>query len=245
LVAVWLAALSLLPVAAPTPADALPAPFEANYEGSRFPFSASATIALQRMGDYFRFSMRGSVRAAFFKWTDIYDCSVLRLQDGQFFPVEYVHRDSREPERNALTRFDWTNRAMRTTRGDGAVQVLEDLPPVAWDLMSIQVRLRADVAGAARGAELVYPVIEKGHVRKRRLTVASVDEMQANEQTLKVVKAEANDGSHRHQFWFAPNYAWLPVRVSIGDVTLDLVSPPGEAARPASPASESPPTCER
>jgi hypothetical protein len=238
------AALILLHTASPSTADELPTPFEAEYEGAKFPFSATATIALQRIGDYYRYSMRGSVRAAFFKWTDVYDCSLLRVRGNEFIPVEYVHRYSREPDRNTLTRFDWEHRKMHMERGDGTAKDIGELPPIAWDLMSVQVRLRADVAAANRGAELSYDVVEKDEVRKRHLTVEGLDDAQLNDRTLKVMKAEAVDGKHRHQFWFAKNYAWLPVRVSIDGVSLDLASPPEKAARAAAPAGEAPPSCQ-
>ena len=238
------AALILLHSAAPSTADELPAPFEAEYEGVKFPFSAKATITLQRIGDYYRYSMRGSVRAAFFKWTDVYDCSLLHVRGNEFFPVEYVHRYSREPKRNISTRFDWEHRKMHMIRGDGTAQDIGELPPIAWDLMSVQVRLRADVAAANRGTQLSYDVVEKDEVRKRRLTVKGLEEIQLNDRTLNVMKAEAEDGKHRHQFWFAKNYAWLPVRVSIDGVSLDLVSPPERAARAAASADDTPPSCQ-
>jgi len=238
------AALILVYTAAPSTADELPAPFEAEYEGAKFPFSAKATIALQRIGDYYRYSMRGSVRAAFFKWTDFYDCSLLHIQGNEFFPVEYVHRYSREPGRNILTRFDWEHRKAHMMRGDGTAQDIGELPPIAWDLMSVQVRLRADVAAANRGAKLSYDVVEKDQVKKRHLTVEGLDDAQLNERTMKVMKAETENGKHRHRFWFAKNYAWLPVRVSIDGVSLDLVSPPEGAARAVAPGGEAPPSCQ-
>lgn len=237
------AALLLFLAAAPSPAEELPTPFEADYEGSKFPFSAKAKITLERIGDYYRYTMRGSVRAAFFKWTEVYDCSVLQVQGAKFYPVESMHRDSRDHRRSVHTRFDWPRRSLRVTRGDGAVEVIGELPPVAWDLMSIQVRLRADISGAKRGAELKYDVIEKGQIRNRRLKVDGIDEIQSEQFVLHVMKAEIEEDKHRHEFWFAKNYSWLPVRVSIGGVTLDLASPPADASRAAIPAADSPPSC--
>ena len=238
------AALLLFLAAAPSSAEELPTPFEADYEGSKFPFSAKAKITLERIGDYYRYTMRGSVRAAFFKWTEVYDCSVLQVQGAKFYPVESMHRDSRDHRRSVHTRFDWPRRSLRVTRGDGAVEVIGELPPVAWDLMSIQVRLRADVASAEPGAELKYDVIEKDQVKKRRLRIEGIDEVQTDQYLLQVMKAEVEDYKHRHEFWFAKNYSWLPVRVSIGGVTLDLASPPADASRAAIPAADSPPSCQ-
>ena len=238
------AALALLSIAAPSTADELPVPFEANYEGIKFPFSAQATIALQRIGDYYRYSLRGSVRAAFFKWGDIYDCSVLHIRDGGFSPMEYVHRSSRTPDRNVAMRFDWEHRSVHITRGDGTAQDIGDLPPIAWDFMSVQLRLRADVAAAKPGTQLTYELVEKDQVRIRHLTVQGLDDMRLQDRMLKVTKAEAEEGRHHQEFWFAKNYAWLPVRVSIDGVSLDLASPPENAARAAAPAADAPPRCQ-
>ena len=238
------AALIFLPMAAISAAAELPAPFEADYEGNKFPFSAKATIALQRIGDYYRYAMRGSVRAAFFKWSDVTDCSILRVQGERFFPVEYAHLDSRNPQRNLHARYDWERRALHIRRGDGAPEVVGDLPADAWDVMSVQLRLRADIAGAKPGTELAYDVIEKNHVKQQRLKIESFDDVQVGGRAMQIVSAEADDGKHRHEFWFAKNYAWLPVRIAISGVALDMVSSPEKAARAALPASNAVPSCE-
>jgi hypothetical protein len=236
-------ALALLFWATASPAQGLPAPFEAIYEGSKFPLSAKVTIALARMGDYYRFSLRGSVYATFFKWTDVYDCSVLHLKGDGFYPVEYVHRDTRARRHNVRTRFDWPQRTAQVTRGDGTRREIHDLPEIAWDPMSVQVRLRADVAAARRGAELGYDIVGKDKIKHRRVRVSGVDQVPFDGNALQVVKAESISDDHDDAFWFARDYAWLPVRVTMGGVTLDLVSPPGDAARTAAPSADGVPEC--
>jgi len=240
------AALLLFPITVAALADGLPAPFEATYEGAKFPFSARATIGLQRMGDYYRYEMRATVHATVFKWTDIYDCSLMRIEEEQFYPIAYVHRDSRDADHNRQARFDRERHAVDLRRGSVGAQVIENVPKDAWDLLSVQMRLRADVANAAPGAELTYDVVEKDEIKARRLKVGGRDEAWLNGQTMGVVKAESigREAKHRHEFWFAADYAWLPVRVSVGGVTLDLVSPPKDAARVSAPSADSPPRCE-
>lgn len=221
----------------------LPAPFEAEYQGSKFPFTAKAKISLSRAGDYYQYALRGSVHAAMVKWTEIYDCSVLQLRDNELYPLEYVHRDKRNPRRDVEARFDWPRRSVRVTGGDGAEQQLTDLPPVAWDLMSIQVRLRADVPGAAPGTAFDYPVVERDKVTHHRATVEGVEPLAAGDARLQAVKVRAEGPKGVTFFWFANDFAWLPVRIDLNGVTLELVSPPQQAARPAAAPLSAAPHC--
>lgn len=237
-------ALLLCLAAFGAPAQTLPAPFSAEYEGSKFPLSAQVTIALARAGDYYRYTLRGTVWAAFFKWADVYDCSLLRVDGDTFQPLEYVHRDSHDSRRDVHTRFDWKQRVARTRRGGGTAEEVIPLPLAAWDPMSIQVRLRADVAAAERGTERSYELIEKGKIKHRRVRFDGVGKLGSDRDVLQVVKVETVGGKHDNAFWFAKNYAWLPVRVSMSGVTLNLVSPPEGAARPTEQAAGAPPVCQ-
>lgn len=236
--------LALLPPASGALAQAWPAPFEAEYTGSKFPFGARATIRLARLGDYYRYSMRGSVHMAFFRVTETYDCSVLQVRDGELYPSEYVHRDSRDSRRDLHTRFDWSSRTARTTRGDGAVVEVDGLPHVAWDAMSIQMRLRADAPAGEGGGERDYAVVEKGVLTRHRAKRAGAETIEVAGIPMNAAKMVVESRKRVNQFWFAPDYAWLPVRLLVSGVTLELTSSPEQAARPAGPAAETPPSCE-
>lgn len=219
----------------------LPAPFEAEYEGSRFPLKAKAKISLSRAGDYYRYTLRGSVHAAMYKWTEVYDCSVVQLRAHEFYPLEYVHRDKRNPRRNIQARFDWQRRSVRIATGDGGEQQLDDLPRVAWDLMSVQLQMRADVPGAAPGTNFDYAVVGKDKITHHRATVEAIEPVDGNKYALEAVKIRAQGPKGVNFFWFAKDYAWLPVRIDLGGVTLQLVSSPEQAARPpADPPSAAP-----
>lgn len=236
-------ALSLCAHGGPVAAAELPAPFEAQYEGSKFPLKARAKLGLARTGDYYQYTLRGSVSAAMYQWTEVYDCSVVQLRDNELYPVEYVHRDKRNPRRDLQARFDWRHRSVRITTGDGAEQQLTDLPPVAWDLMSIQLKLRADIAGAAPGTSFEYAVVEKNKVTQQRATVEAVEPLQTDKYALQAVKVRAQGPKGATWFWFAKDFAWLPVRIDVGGVTLDLVSPPEQAARPPAGSLAAAPHC--
>lgn len=230
---------SLLP-GAYSAAQTLPAPFEAEYAGRKFPLTAETTIRLARAGDYYRYTMRGAVYMAFYKLTETYDCSVAQVRDGEIYPLEYVHRDRRGDLR---THFDWRERTARTTRGDGSVVEITDLPRVAWDVMSFHLRLRAD-AQAAQGNGRDYAVVEKGVLTRHRAKYAGTETIEIDGDAVKAAGVVAESPKRVHEFWFAPNYAWLPVRIAVGEVTLELASSPKAAARPVEPAGAAAPRCE-
>jgi hypothetical protein len=223
-----------------------PAPFAARYEGHRFPLGARATLALARHGEYYKYSLRGAVYLGFFKGGEIYDCSVMRLERGVLRPLEYVHRDSRRPGRNLHTRFHWDEGVARTETGAGEVREVALAPPV-WDVMSVQVRLRRDVATAAPGASFEYPVVYRGELRRQRARVEGRETLETEAGRIAATRVRSEDPKRTNFFWFAGDYAWLPVRLTVSGVTLELVSPPGEAARAASEgesdAGTAPPSC--
>lgn len=222
----------------------MPAPFEAQYTGSKFPLSAKVTAGLSRRGDYYRYTMRSAVYMAFYKVTETYDCSVLHVRDGALYPLEYVHRDRRTSRRNLHTRFDWSSRTARTTRGDGAVLEVDELPRPAWDVMSIHMRLRADAAAAAPGAERHYAILEKGVLTRQRAKHEGVETTEVDGVTLRAAKMALESPKRASAFWFAPDHAWLPVRITVGGITIELTSPPEQAARRVEPPAETAPRCE-
>lgn len=236
-------ALALLLPVAGAPAESLPAPFEADYEGAKFPLTAKAKITLSRVGDYYRYTLRGSIFAAFYKWTEVYDCSVLHVRGSELYPLEYVHRDTRKRRRNVHTRFDWANGTVRTTAADGSVQEIKGLKRVAWDVMSIQVRMRADMPDASPGDAFDYALVRRGRVTQHRARVQGVEALETGKQSLRTVKVSTEGAKRETTLWFAKDYAWLPVRISMDGVMLNLASPPGNAARNAAPPTGDMPRC--
>ncbi|HEX7045005.1 MAG TPA: DUF3108 domain-containing protein [Burkholderiales bacterium] len=237
-------ALALILAVAPAAAAELPAPFEAKYTGRRFPLRAEATLRLERLGDYLRYTMRASVAMGFYELTETYDCSVMQVQDGALHPLEYRHRDRRDGERAVRIQFDREHRRARVLRGNGSVTELEQLPSPAFDVMSIQVRLRADAPALGPEETREYAVVEKGGLRSHRVRRAGTESVPANGVAVQALKLAAESPRRTSTFWFAPAYGWLPVRMEVGGVTLTLASPPEEAARPIGPPPEEPPGCE-
>ncbi len=224
--------------------QAWPAPFEAEYEGHKFPFTAKATIRLARLGDYYRYTVHGVVRVAFYKTNETYDCSVLQVRGGELLPLEYVHRDRRDERRNLHTRFDWSHKTVRSARGDGTVLEVNGLREPVWDPMSFHVRLRADVPALAPGREHEYAVIERRGVVTHRARHDGTETLGVDGTALQAAKVTVESPRRTSVFWFAPDYAWLPVRLSVRGVALDLVTAPRSAARPVEPAPATTLSCE-
>lgn len=238
------AVLALILTAAPAAAAEVPAPFEAKYTGRRFPLRAEATLRLEHLGDYLRYTMRATVAMGFYVLTETYDCSVMQVQDGALHPLEYRHRDRRDRDRAVRIEFDREHRRARVLRGDGSVAELEQLPSPAFDVMSIQVRLRADAPALGPEETREYAVIERGGLRAHRVRQAGTEFVPGNGVPLQALKVVAESTRRTSTFWFAPAYDWLPVRMEVGGVTLTLASPPEEAARPIGPATDALPGCE-
>jgi len=238
------AALALILTAAPTAPAELPAPFEAKYAGRRFPLKAEATLRLERLGDYLRYTMRATVGVGFYVLTETYDCSVMQAQDGALHPLEYRHRDRRDSDRAVGIRFDREHRRARVVRGDGSVAEIEQLPSPVFDVMSIQVRLRADAPALGSEETREYAVVERGGLRTYRVRQGGAESVPANGVALQALKLVAESARRASAFWFAPAYGWLPVRMEVGGVTLTLVSPPEEAARTTGAPTDEVPACE-
>lgn len=217
-----------------------PAPFEAQYAGRKFPLSAEANISLQRQGDYYKYVLRGGVYVGFYEVSEIYDCSIIRVRDDRLYPLEYLHRDKRSSQH---IRYDWSAGEIRTTVDGGPVRTVAGVQPTVWDLMSIQVRLLADFPQTQRGDQREYTVIHKGEMRRHRARNEGVETIEAGDQKLQTVRIRAEDRKGGYTFWFAKDYAWLPARFTLRGVTLELVSPPADAVRAATPEAGVP-VCE-
>lgn len=240
----WVCAALLLLCAFDAAAVERPAPFVAEYRSAKFPFSAKAEIRLLRAGEYFRYTMHSTVYLGFYRVTETYDCSIGRIRRDELYPLEYVHRDARKERRNLHVRFDQAAGVAHLTRGDGSTTQLRDLPQSVWDPLSIQLKLRTDAANAEVGARFDYAVAEKNGVKRYSASYDGIETILVGENSLEAARVTAESSKRPTIFWFAPKYGWLPVRMTIGQVTLELSSAPATAERPPSPPAAEPPRCD-
>ena len=95
-------------------AQTLPVPFEADYEASKFLYSAKAKIKLSRMDEYYKYTMHSVVHLGFIKQGEVYDCSILHVVGNRLYPVTYLHSKVNDERSNVRTRFDWTRKTITT-----------------------------------------------------------------------------------------------------------------------------------
>jgi hypothetical protein len=196
------------------------APFAALYEGRKtvalFPATAQARLALLRSGPYYRYTMDTTLR-----WTlmerRFHECSVLRIDGGRLWPVEYRHVDAGDAELNLHTRFDWTRGQASTLRGTQAVRQSVDIAWPTWDPMSFQVALMA--AAPLRPAASVEPhqVVERGRLRAHSVeftgTLAGVQPP--------LHRIASRKGDDELLLWLLPQQGWQPQRMVIDGVTIE------------------------
>ena len=212
--------------------------FSARYEGSKHfgPLTARARaqIRLQRSGRHIVYTMDTTVSLAFIE-RSFHDCSVIRIEGDELQPVEYAHLDAAEPRHNVRTRFDWSSGQAHTLVGLAADSVTVPIVWPTWDPMSFQVALMALAPGRAAGEREVHRLVERGTIKVHRVrfsgVVASAEGVPQSP-LYEVVSQKEGSGKGRIVLLLTPQPSWRPVRVTIEDVTIELVG-----AAPASPLS--------
>ena len=223
-------------------AQSLPEPFEADYQAAKFLHTAKTRIQLVRAGEYYKYTMRSVVRGPFERG-ETYDCSVLRVVKNRLLPLAYVHERKDRESSNVRTRFDWSHNTIITALSDGREREIKNVRGSVWDVLSIQLALLRDALSPEDSGPADYSVVNRGRLTSYRATREGVETIEVAGGSVKTVKVKVVGPKHTNWFWFAPDYTWLPVRMNIGEVVFDLVSPPGRTRREANAAVDRPPGC--
>jgi hypothetical protein len=224
-------------------AQSLPVPFEADYTATKFVYSAKAKIKLSRTGEYYKYAMRSAVHLGFFKQGEVYDCSILQVVGNRLYPVSYLHLKESDKSDNVQTRFDWTGKTISTILGDGRERKIKGVQYPTWDVLSIQLGLIMDVSSADRAGRSDYAVVDRGRLTSYQASVEEIESIDTAGDSVRSVKVKVRGPKRTNWFWFAKDFAWMPVRFEINDVVLQLASPPGQARREAEPADSGIPAC--
>lgn len=225
------------PWAASAPLGAELRDFAARYEGhKRFgPLTATATaqIRLQRSAQHIVYTMDTTVRLAFIE-RSFHDCSVVRVAGEQLQPLEYVHLDAADPKHNVRTVFDWARGEARTVVGAAGDAVATPIVWPTWDPMSFQVALMALAPSRAAGASEVHSVIERGALKVHRVRFSGMlpaaDEASPG-RLHEIVSQKEGRTKGQIMLLLTPQPTWRPARLTIEEVTIELVG-----AAPAAPA---------
>lgn len=222
--------------AQPLAADGLPQPFTAHYVGSKrillFDVSAEATVRLERFAQHIRYTSRSEIRWSFYR-RQFYDCSIIAIEGGKLYPRQYRHTDSGSDKYRVDTTFDWAAASARTVRGDSPEPRVVPLQWPTWDTLSVQVAIIDAAPRQLPGSESGAAVIERGKLARYTLRYngeVATDSRLPGLRVVQVVseKGGASDGENDSgsALWLAPEQHWVPVKIELDDVVLQLLELP-------------------
>jgi len=219
-------------------------PFSGRYEGRQtlllLTATAKADIELRRSSRFIVYTMHTTVTWAFLE-RRFRDCSVIRIEGERLLPTEYLHRDESDPEHDVHTRFDWTAGWAMTTFGRALEPKTVALEGPTWDPMSFQVALIALAPQRRPGDREHHRVIQRGSLKEYEVTFAGlIPPTGAGGPPVYEIVGRENEG--RVALRLLPEESWRPARVTIDDVSVELVAAPMVA--PASLPEDSVPSCE-
>lgn len=233
---------ALLAVSTSAAAVEIPKPFSATYLGRPYAVGKlEVVITLERIGDHLRYTMRSKASAPFYR-NEFYECSVMVVRQERIYPLEYKHTDKNNAAKNLTGRFDWNAHTATVTRADGDATRITGLVWPVWDPLSLQVGIMTDLLNGKFGTERVYRLLDRNGVSERRLRVTGAQDIATATAALQATTVERTDGK-LERLWFAQAHGYLPVRIEIKNVSVELVSDPARAARESAAPSEPTPRC--
>ena len=220
---------ALATVSPPAAALEIPEPFSATYLGRPYMVGKlEAVITLERSGDHLKYTMRSKVSAPFYR-NEFYECSVMAVRGDRIYPLEYKHTDKNNAAKNLTGRFDWNTNTATVTRADGKETHITGLVWPVWDPLSLQVGVMTDLLNGKFGTEKVYRLLDRNGVRERRLRLAGEEQI-GTATSPKATKVERTNGKPE-RLWFASEHGYMPVRIELKGVRVELTSDPTSVVR--------------
>ena len=217
-------------------------PFSGRYRGQQkialITATATADIALRRSPRFVVYTMDSTITWAFIE-RRFHDCAVLRIEGDRLMPIEYVHRDEARPDLDIHTRFDWPGGTANTQLGRAPDPRTVDLSGPTWDPMSFQVALMALAPLRRPGDKERHRVIERGSLKEHEVTFAGPVEAEGGAQRVHEILSRKEKGLIALRL--LPDQAWRPGRVTIDEVTIELLPTP--VPSPAPLPNGSAPSC--
>jgi hypothetical protein len=199
----------------------LPQPFTAKYQGNKrvliFNVSATSEIQLSRSNKYIKYTSRSKISWSLFK-RKFLDCSIIRIDDGLMYPLEYQHIDKSNDKFNVMVTFDWENKQATTIRGDKSNPIVVNISWPTWDPMSLQLAIITAAPNQAPGSNQALQVLEKGKLLQYNLDFIGEVETDTTLPGIKVFEVLSKKNNGGGTLWLAPDFHWTPVKIRIDDV---------------------------
>jgi hypothetical protein len=207
----------------------LPQPFTAKYQGNKrvliFNVSATSEIQLSHSNKYIKYTSRSKISWSLFK-RKFLDCSIIRINDGLMYPLEYQHIDKSNDKSNVMVTFDWENKRATTIRGDKSNPIVVNISWPTWDPMSLQLAIITAAPNQAPGSNQALQVLEKGKLLQYNLDFIGEVETDTTLPGIKVFEVLSKKNNGGGTLWLAPDFHWTPVKIRIDDVYLNLQALP-------------------
>ncbi|MGH8428371.1 MAG: DUF3108 domain-containing protein [Gammaproteobacteria bacterium] len=173
-----------------------------------------ATFTLDRNNDEWLFAWRAHPvgLASVFVHSLYSETSRFSMARDLIRPLAYSYNDSGHADRDEKINFDWSA-GYALDANDGNRKKIELIPGIL-DRMSSQLAVSRRLASGLT-LPTAYKVINGGRIRTytfqelRRETVTTP----AGKFDTVVIERTDSDSDKTLVFWFAPKYAWLPVRI--------------------------------
>lgn len=214
------AGLAIMPawaVAGPSaaPQVRIPPAFTARYSG--LGGLIEAHVSLTHRGRFLKYEYRSTLAGLGF-----YECSLVETGARDFWPLRYVHREIQgDGSRDLSIVFERAQRRATLTRG-GERRVLEDIEYPAWDALSVQLRMMADLA--AGSAPLKYRVIDKGGLSEYRFRQSAGADLKHAGRDYRTLRIERDAAKRKSYVELAPQLHYVPVRIAYNARVIGWVS---------------------
>jgi len=152
---------------------------------------------------------------------DLREISQLKIVNNRFHPVKFKHQ---EKSKQVVSKFDRQQGVVTTSR-TGKDDRVVSLPAgeEVWDLLSVQLKLMTDLSGLSEETSFKYQVVNKrGKIKPYVVTLKRLEAVETemgNYKARLVVVAKKD-----RKFWFAPGLNYMPVKLEIEEVSLELQS---------------------
>lgn len=220
-----------------------PHPFRGTYEGrtniALMTATARAEIDLRRTTRFIRYTMHSTVTWSFLE-RRFRDCSVIRLEGGRMWPLEFVHVDESKPALDVHTVFDWQNQQATTTLGHSPAPTVLAIDWPTWDPMSYQVALIGLAQRARPGDRETHHVIERGALKQHRVSVSGPVPFISLGRPVQALEMVSQKDKGSVTLLVSSESPLRPLRIVLDDVAIDLAAEATGTAAAALPPGEVP-----
>lgn len=194
----------------------IPPPFSASYKvkKSLIPLGEACITLTRNLGNLkYEFKFESAV-------LDFHETSKLEISNNRFHPVKFQHRETGKKTVSVFNRIKGVVTTTRTGKEDKVVNLPKNGD--VWDLLSIQLKLMADLSSSGTQTGFKYHVVNKrGSIKPYEIKLRELETVKTKIGDYKARRVVVENKDR--QFWFAPKLDYMPVKLEIDGVNLTLL----------------------